>query len=72
MEEAAFLQVSIKFWKKGVGLQLAQGAPLEALELCGMIRNLRLLTSSTAHAGSSPAEAKRHQYFGKNFQHLCS
>ena len=54
MEEAAFLHVSLKFWKKKVKLQLFQGAHPEALELCGMTRNLRLLTSSTALVGSSP------------------
>ena len=54
MEEAAFLHVSLKFWKKRGKLQLVQGAHPEALELYGMTRNLRLLTSSTTLVGFSP------------------
>ena len=54
MEEAAFRHVSLKFGKKEVKLQSVQGAHPEALELYGMTRNSRLLTSSIALVGSSP------------------
>ena len=54
MEEAAFLHVSQKFWKKGGKAAISSRGASEALEIYGMTRNTRLLTPSTVLAGSSP------------------
>ena len=46
MEKEEFLQVSEKLWKKEEDPHSVQGEPPEALEHCGMSRNMKWLISS--------------------------